>query len=280
MSHDRPLISTETRASLNFKKNHGFLTAIPLSTNLKIKHGNNFLMGLSSEVFSNILFHIEKVFGCYLKFPQKLERKIFCQLTICPLKNVKSNKGRVEILVFIFKRTFVIWTLLSIYLLSCNKMMVKTGRRSWTEQLYWLAKSLDRASVYFSFFLGRMFEVWPHFFLRQLVALKQNKIRPLIECGRMGALSMEAAASSAEVNDPKSPWNSWSFFLEKNFLFDYKIWKFPHLQTALFRSNLVLPYPVVIWIKLSRGEICVANFIPPCKWCDSGLLSGKNLNLR
>ena len=24
--------------------------------------------------------------------------------------------------------------------------------------------------VYLSFFLGRMFEVWPHFFLRQLVA--------------------------------------------------------------------------------------------------------------
>jgi hypothetical protein len=21
--------------------------------------------------------------------------------------------------------------------------------------------------------------------------------------------------------------------------------------------------------KLSRGEICVANFIPPCKWCES-----------
>jgi hypothetical protein len=21
--------------------------------------------------------------------------------------------------------------------------------------------------------------------------------------------------------------------------------------------------------KLSRGEICVANFIPPCEWCES-----------
>ena len=24
--------------------------------------------------------------------------------------------------------------------------------------------------------------------------------------------------------------------------------------------------------KFSRGEICVANFIPLCKWCDSGQL--------
>jgi hypothetical protein len=24
--------------------------------------------------------------------------------------------------------------------------------------------------------------------------------------------------------------------------------------------------------KLSRGEICVANFIPPCEWCEVGQL--------
>ena len=24
--------------------------------------------------------------------------------------------------------------------------------------------------------------------------------------------------------------------------------------------------------ELSRGEICVANFIPPCEWCESGYL--------
>jgi hypothetical protein len=29
--------------------------------------------------------------------------------------------------------------------------------------------------------------------------------------------------------------------------------------------------------KLSRGEICVANFIPPCKWCEN--LAAKVANI-
>ena len=29
-------------------------------------------------------------------------------------------------------------------------------------------------------------------------------------------------------------------------------------------------------LALSRAEICVANFIPPCEWCKSGYRSNKN----
>ena len=43
-------------------------------------------------------------------------------------------------------------------------------------------------------------------------------------------------------------------------------------------TELLLPYNRTIRlritirpnIKLSRGEICVANLIPPCEWCESG----------
>jgi hypothetical protein len=47
-------------------------------------------------------------------------------------------------------------------------------------QNFWISSKTDDAQnlewrdwriVYLSFFLGRMLEVWPHFFLRQLVAL-------------------------------------------------------------------------------------------------------------
>ena len=31
--------------------------------------------------------------------------------------------------------------------------------------------------------------------------------------------------------------------------------------------------------KLSRGEICVANFIPPCEWCESGVKHGLKIAL-
>ena len=48
-----------------------------------------------------------------------------------------------------------------------------------------------------------------------------------------------------------------------------------YLSLSLFWRYVLstnLPSSAINHLQLSRGEICVANFIPPCKRCRSGLL--------
>ena len=48
----------------------------------------------------------------------------------------------------------------------------------------------------------------------------------------------------------------------------------PHLLSAQSLWALIVrstqEHKIILLFKLSRGEICVANFIPPCEWCGSG----------
>jgi dynein heavy chain len=39
----------------------------------------------------------------------------------------------------------------------------------------------------------------------------------------------------------------------------------------LLTDSIVLGYWLLLQVilQLSRGEICVANFIPPCEWCET-----------
>ena len=46
--------------------------------------------------------------------------------------------------------------------------------------------------------------------------------------------------------------------------------KLPFSSSPVFGSSQFYFDILLITNKLSRGEICVANFIPPCEWCESG----------
>ena len=62
------------------------------------------------------------------------------------------------------------------------------------------------------------------------------------------------------------------------------VWKWPGLVLVVLGMSVVVfveelsAWEVILYfffiidkhVKLSRGEICVANFIPPCEWCKSG----------
>ena len=50
-----------------------------------------------------------------------------------------------------------------------------------------------------------------------------------------------------------------------SFFFFFVIQNFENISMLV-----ILMIGLLFKYKLSRGEICVAHFIPPCEWCKSG----------